>query len=464
MATALADSDDAESVSVSQLRNNWRVHEDGALAQRLQSEEIAAHLGGNRRRNHQIRDDFPKALEEQNLEARRLEQEVERERQKRLQVELDDEEIAQQLQLKDEQEYQAERDQVFAKRLQQMELLNHRPKVPQPGVKPLVPLEPPPSRTPPLPVLANGDVPTQDDVLPHVRGGVKYNDDQYLVKLARPAVVTAEPVYANNKPEHYAVSNKDLADGGLRSEQMSTLLLGAAGLSQKDVALSKRAEEQLEQERRDARLARMLQDEEQVSHIRQDSNEIEAKDFEYALELQEREKAKLKRAKERAKEKRRLKRLQEEQAQAAATEEERPQSQTGGTSPQPAQQTHRTPPKLPPEVESPDVKPPARKPYMNTQAIDAHQSEFASTDEDKEKEAEEEEQEPRYANVGQPVINLHQDSFGQVTKVSSRRPNVDDEGQIIPPYMPMQQQSSKKSHSLEKRIKKKKEKEGCKQQ
>ena len=48
----------------------------------------------------------------------------------------------------------------------------------------------------------------EDDVLPHVRGGIKYNDEQYLVKLARPAVVTSEPVYANNHPEHYAVSTK----------------------------------------------------------------------------------------------------------------------------------------------------------------------------------------------------------------------------------------------------------------
>ena len=46
---------------VSQLRENWRVFEDGALAERLQSEEIAAHLGGNKLRNHQIRNDFPKA-------------------------------------------------------------------------------------------------------------------------------------------------------------------------------------------------------------------------------------------------------------------------------------------------------------------------------------------------------------------------------------------------------------------
>ena len=70
--------------------------------------------------------------------------------------------------------------------------------------------------------------------------------------------------------------------------------------------------------------------------------------------------------------------------------------------------------------------------------------------------------EPEYANVGAgcspQVINLHQDSFGQVTKVRNT------DGGIIPPYMPLQQQTTKKSQSLEKRIKRKKEKEGCKQQ
>lgn len=116
---------------------------------------------------------------------------------------------------------------------------------------------PSPSTTPPLPVMSNGDVPTAsshsksnatpdfDDVLPHVRGGVRYNDEQYLIKLARPAVVTAEPVYANNRPEHYAVSAKfpqPLSDTGAIAKtprplgpglpdtpKASEMLLGAIG-------------------------------------------------------------------------------------------------------------------------------------------------------------------------------------------------------------------------------------------
>lgn len=53
---------------VSRLRSNWLVYEDGALAQRLQSEEITTHLSDNRRKNIQIREDFPKAFEEQSRE------------------------------------------------------------------------------------------------------------------------------------------------------------------------------------------------------------------------------------------------------------------------------------------------------------------------------------------------------------------------------------------------------------
>ena len=48
--------------------------------------------------------------------------------------------------------------------------------------------------------MANGDVPDEEDSPRQI----VYNDDQYQVKLARPALIKDEPVYANNKPEHYA--------------------------------------------------------------------------------------------------------------------------------------------------------------------------------------------------------------------------------------------------------------------
>ena len=49
-------------------------------------------------------------------------------------------------------------------------------------------------------------------------------------------------------------------------------------------------------------------------------------------------------------------------------------------------------------------------------------------------------------------------------QVSPRQTSALDTDMPIPPYMPMQSSTSKKSASLERKIKKKKEKEGCKQQ
>lgn len=50
---------------VTDLREQWLVRADGALAHRLQDREISSHLCENRYRNQQIREDFPIALNEQ---------------------------------------------------------------------------------------------------------------------------------------------------------------------------------------------------------------------------------------------------------------------------------------------------------------------------------------------------------------------------------------------------------------
>ena len=204
--THLDQSSDSQQINgrVSQLRENWRIFEDGALAERLQSEEIAAHLGGNRRRNHQIRDDFPKALEEQTKEQNEATRKKEEHRQRLKQLEDKDAQVAQKLQLKDlinsdglpdpparsipdssrsilstsdmrHRDYEVERDRVFAQRLQKLEAEHSKrlhekkkPTVPQPkgGEGIFKTTQPVFStcdgrsnlNTPPLPVLANGDV------------------------------------------------------------------------------------------------------------------------------------------------------------------------------------------------------------------------------------------------------------------------------------------------------------------
>lgn len=71
---------------VTDLREQWLVRADGALANRLQDREISSHLCENRYRNQQIREDFPIALNEQ----RDIEHEIHlRELTRRRQAEID---------------------------------------------------------------------------------------------------------------------------------------------------------------------------------------------------------------------------------------------------------------------------------------------------------------------------------------------------------------------------------------
>ena len=269
-----------------------------------------------------------------------------------------------------------------------------------------------------------------------------------------------------------------------------------AGLSQRDVVLSQRAEEQLEQQKRDEELARRLQDHLDFEEDQNTKLAREAQDMEYARKIYEKEQAKLKRAKERKKHKKMLEKQQEQPGFEPRTE-----SRTSGHHPQryfdpPTHQAHPSTENLLEDLDENEsvisaptnnttlnLKLPARKPYMNTGAIDSHQSSCndipgtsygtmaaaASSNPpignnippnhllDHDQDADESElSEPQYANVGpnansgmQPMIHVRQTS---------------DDGLPIPPYMPMQQQMNKRSTSLEKRIKKKKEKEGCKQQ
>ena len=66
----------------------------------------------------------------------------------------------------------------------------------------------------------------------------------------------------------------------------------------------------------------------------------------------------------------------------------------------------------------------------------------------------------RYANVGPAAAQAIREELLREGRMSFVHLN----DSPVPPYMPMQQLASKKSTSLEKRINKKKEKEGCKQQ
>ncbi|XP_071640247.1 uncharacterized protein [Temnothorax longispinosus] len=133
---------------VNEVCREWLVHEDGALAYRLQDEEIKEHYTGNKTRNAQVREDLPRARVEQELEALRyqtyVQQQEERdalvarqialslereERQRerdvqermRLQLRLGDEAMQREF----EKRMQEEKDEELAKKLQQEEEEDH---------------------------------------------------------------------------------------------------------------------------------------------------------------------------------------------------------------------------------------------------------------------------------------------------------------------------------------------------
>ena len=174
---------------VSKLRANWTVHEDCALAQRLQSEEINQHYHGNRQRNHQIREDVPRARQEQTIEVEQACRLAEERRRALHELESQDAEIAK--------HEQCRQDSDLARQIQHSN--NHHQRFYQNSST---------SGTPPLPIMADGDVPGMMEAAEDLPRQIVYNDEQYQVKLARPALIRDEPVYANNKPEHYAVSAK----------------------------------------------------------------------------------------------------------------------------------------------------------------------------------------------------------------------------------------------------------------
>ena len=84
--------------NVSRLRQNWREQEDGALAHKLQNEEISQHLRGNRQRNHQIREDLPRARQEQVREVEDACRKSEERRRILHEIEARDAEVAAQVQ------------------------------------------------------------------------------------------------------------------------------------------------------------------------------------------------------------------------------------------------------------------------------------------------------------------------------------------------------------------------------
>merc|ERR1712241_449079 len=266
-------------------------------------------------------------------------------------------------------------------------------------------------------------------------------------------------------------------------------ILGIRGaLTESELRQARMAEELREQEQKDAEMARKLQ--QQLSLSEDDPSNadrmlaIEAQDREFAKILHAKEKAKAKRARERAKQRKLEKQRLEDPSYGLDTvvaveqrptsaggrdgrssrNDSRPLSATSGdgrlSRANEEARTSRSP--------DCDLPVPSRKPYVHPEAIDNHKNDtYCKTPSD-------EVNEPQYANLDEtgkpmmtePILHLPLGKIGEGGAIlhSPRQASVlDDDDMPTPPYMPMVSSSSKKSENLEKKIKKKKEKEGCKQ-
>lgn len=516
---------------VSQLRQNWSVFEDEAFATKMQHEEINQHYHGNRHRNQQIREDIPQARRVHSIEEQNANQEHYDYKQKLDELAERDAQLARELAWTQESDYEshahyiAKRDEVFARNLQRIE---HDYRQTQRYAN---------TNYTPSQVEENDKL--QDMSYHDLGGGLQYNDEQYQVKIARPATITEEPVYANNlngatfarrdfgpkftqgnqrgepskMPRERAETplNTSSDTSGGRSSRTSSrsgssiastscsdmgacggatsltpdpndiLGIGAA-LSPAELKAAEAAERLHEQERKDMEIAKQLQEQLSISDEDPFSKDrmlaVEAQDHEFAKILQAKEKAKAKRAREKAKQKKlERQRLEAETLAANGDPDAISRASVQKQDIKPASSEH-TKDNLertlsPRSPRSPDIKPPSRKPYMHTEAIDSHMNDtYCKTQiTPAQPSSESDEQEPHYANIGkngeplreEPI--LHIPTSKSVNGIHSpRQPSVLDTDMPIPPYMPMQSSTTKKSASLERRIKKKKEKEGCKQQ
>jgi len=523
---------------VSQLRQNWSVFEDEALATKIQHDEINQHYHGNRNRNQQIREDIPQARRVQSIEEQNAQQEHNNYKLKLDELAERDSQLARELAWTQESEfeshaqYEAKRDEVFARNLQRIEQeFRHKQRHANTNQDP-----------------SQNHTEIHDMSYHELGGGLQYNDEQYKVQMARPAMITEEPVYANNingdtfaqrghftqtfphrreKGEPSKTSpargdtnhntSSDTSTSGGRSSRTSSrsrssvastscsdmgacggassltpdpndiLGIGAA-LSPAELKAAEAAERLYDQERKDMQIAKQLQEQLSLSDedpFKQDRMlAVEAQDHEFAKILQAKEKAKAKRAREKAKQKKLERQRLEAETIAPRGDpdainrasEQRPTSvlDNKATSSREQDQTKDDLEKKlsPRSPRSPDIKPPSRKPYMHAEAIDSHVNDtYCKTQITPTPSSESDEHEPHYANIGKNGEPLREEPILHIPTSQSangmhspRQPSVLDTDMPIPPYMPMQSSTTKKSASLERKIKKKKEKEGCKQQ
>ena len=201
---------------VSALRGAWAVQEDLAMAEALQQQEVSRHLGGNRHRNRQIREDIPQARQVQGIEEERRRREEEEHRSRMEEVAERDRRLAEEMEgggggMKDS--YTAKRDELFAKNLHRIEQEYRERQGREQGRESMREQGREGSREQGREqdreqgreggqYVGDGREQGPGDMSFHdLGGGLQYQDDAYLREVARPVNVTEEPLYMNERKE-----------------------------------------------------------------------------------------------------------------------------------------------------------------------------------------------------------------------------------------------------------------------
>ncbi|XP_022232208.2 uncharacterized protein LOC111080720 isoform X1 [Drosophila obscura] len=137
---------------VNEVCKEWLVREDGALAYKLQSQEINDFYKGNRYRNGMVREDFPTALHEQIKEKEQAQRQVEAYRRRLTEQEEHDKRVAKEIadklehDLQEQQQKELQQSEIIAQKMQ--EIYVNLPPVPPPATRDK-------SRPPPRPAKAS---------------------------------------------------------------------------------------------------------------------------------------------------------------------------------------------------------------------------------------------------------------------------------------------------------------------
>ncbi|XP_075152995.1 uncharacterized protein LOC142226724 isoform X3 [Haematobia irritans] len=329
---------------VNEVCKEWLVREDGALAYKLQSQEITDFYKGNRTRNAVVREDFPTALQEQLKEKETAEKQAEAYRRRLKEQEEYDKRVAKEITEKLERDLQEQR---------LRELESEKLALDMEAIYVNLPPVPPPSARdknkvpPPRPAKSSTLLQNQQQQQPISPNGYRNpHSPQFPIQLQQHHFTNTDGGYVglslqttpgqsqnhrsptnnhnNNNlvklsPEKYdslvgnSSSSPQTSAGGATKERhlqdhADDIELYVDPCDYKEIGLPiseiKEMNAKLKQEQKDALLARRLQEMEVQDGMTLEERDrmlaIEAQDKELAKMLQEREKAKAKRAKEKA--------------------------------------------------------------------------------------------------------------------------------------------------------------------